>query len=343
MDLLRKPYMSTFKREVVLESVRYYRTIFDWDFVIEEKDYERGHEGLDARPRWTSPSRTRRRWTCASSGRRRPSSSRSPVTARASASPSGTSRRPSTQGAREVPAVSPRVLRRPRSGVRGDRRSLRLRQVHHPQHDRRPRAPSSGGRSWWTASRSAARRRRQVGYVFQKDTVFPWRTVERNIALGLEYRGVPAAERARRVEEAIALAGLQGFEDAFPPRSPAACASGSRSCARWWSDPEILLMDEPFGALDTHTKLNLHAELLAPLGGPAADRGLRHPRPLRGHHPGRPHRGDDATAGARSSSIYDVKLPRPRDVIRIRESDGVPARVRRDLARPRRGIPGATP
>ncbi|HEX7213345.1 MAG TPA: ATP-binding cassette domain-containing protein, partial [Methylomirabilota bacterium] len=45
-----------------------------------------------------------------------------------------------------------------------------------------------------------------VGYVFQKDTVFPWRTVERNIALGLEYRNVPAAERAARVREAIALA-----------------------------------------------------------------------------------------------------------------------------------------
>ena len=42
MDLLHKPYMDTFKREVVLESVRYYRTIFDWDFLIEEKDYERG-------------------------------------------------------------------------------------------------------------------------------------------------------------------------------------------------------------------------------------------------------------------------------------------------------------
>src|SRR5581483_8845239 len=56
----------------------------------------------------------------------------------------------------------------------------------------------------------------QVGYVFQKDTVFPWRTVRRNIGLGLEYRGVPAAERERRVREAIRLVGLEGFEDAFP-------------------------------------------------------------------------------------------------------------------------------
>src|SRR5919197_372188 len=49
-----------------------------------------------------------------------------------------------------------------------------------------------------------------VGYVFQKDTVFPWRTVARNVALGLEYRGVPAAERARRVQAAIRMAGLGG-------------------------------------------------------------------------------------------------------------------------------------
>src|SRR5688572_31377210 len=102
----------------------------------------------------------------------------------------------------------------------------------------------------------------KVGYVFQKDTVFPWRTVERNIALGLEYRGIGAPERAARVKEAIALAGLEGFEDAFP----ATLSGGMRQRVALMRslvvDPEILLMDEPFGALDTHTKLGLHTELL---------------------------------------------------------------------------------
>ena len=158
-----------------------------------------------------------------------------------------------------------------------------------------------------------------VGYVFQKDTVFPWRTVERNIALGLEYRGVPAAMRATRVREAIALAGLEGFEDAFP----ATLSGGMRQRVALMRslivDPEILLMDEPFGALDTHTKLGLHAELLSLWEAKhqtvvfvthdlseaitLADRIVVMTR-----RPGR------------IKLVYDVLLARPRDVIAIRES-----------------------
>ncbi len=160
----------------------------------------------------------------------------------------------------------------------------------------------------------------RVGYVFQKDTVFPWRTVERNIALGLEYHGVPPAERAARIREAIKLAGLEGFEDAFP----ATLSGGMRQRVALMRslivDPEVLLMDEPFGALDTHTKLNLHAELLSLWEAKhqtvvfvthdlseaitLADRIVVMTR-----RPGR------------VKLIYDVKLPRPRDVIKLRESE----------------------
>src|SRR5882757_4243879 len=103
---------------------------------------------------------------------------------------------------------------------------------------------------------------RQVGYVFQKDTLFPWRTVEDNIGYALELAGVPAAERRPRVEQAIHQAGLDGFARFYP----ASLSGGMRQRVSLMrtliSQPEILLMDEPFGALDTHTKLDMHSVLL---------------------------------------------------------------------------------
>jgi NitT/TauT family transport system ATP-binding protein len=177
----------------------------------------------------------------------------------------------------------------------------------------------SGGEILVDGERVGPRAARQVGYVFQKDTVFLWRTVAQNIALGLQYRGVATAEIRSRVTEAVTLAGLEGFEDAFP----ATLSGGMRQRVALMRslvvNPEILLMDEPFGALDTHTKLNLHAELLSLWGArqqtvvfvthdlseaiTLADRIVVMTR-----RPGR------------VKLIYDVKLPRPRDVIGLRET-----------------------
>jgi len=103
---------------------------------------------------------------------------------------------------------------------------------------------------------------RNVGYVFQKDTLFPWRTVEDNIGYALELAGVPASERKTRVTEAIRQAGLAGFDRFYP----ASLSGGMRQRVSLMrtliARPEILLMDEPFGALDTHTKLDMHSVLL---------------------------------------------------------------------------------
>ncbi|HXJ78382.1 MAG TPA: ABC transporter ATP-binding protein [Candidatus Methylomirabilis sp.] len=179
--------------------------------------------------------------------------------------------------------------------------------------------PSSSGEILVDGQRVGATPPARAGYVFQKDTVFPWRTVERNIALGLEYRRVPAAQRAARVREAIALAGLEGFEQAFP----ATLSGGMRQRVALMRsivvDPEVLLMDEPFGALDTHTKLGLHRELLSLWEAKhqtvvfvthdlseaitLADRIVVMTR-----RPGR------------IKLVFDVALPRPRDAIRLRES-----------------------
>lgn len=179
---------------------------------------------------------------------------------------------------------------------------------------------SSSGQILVDGQQVAGRPAPQIGYVFQKDTIFPWRTVERNISLGLEYRGIPTAERARRVSEAIKLAGLDGFADAFPAMLSGGMRQRVALMRSLIVEPEILLMDEPFGALDTHTKLNLHAELLSLWEAKhqtvvfvthdlseaitLADRVVVMTR-----RPGR------------IKLIYEVKLPRPRDVIKIRESE----------------------
>jgi NitT/TauT family transport system ATP-binding protein len=101
-----------------------------------------------------------------------------------------------------------------------------------------------------------------VGYVFQRDTLFPWRTVADNIGYGLQLAGVGDAERKERVATCLAQAGLLGFGDAYP----SALSGGMRQRAALMRtlvvEPQILLMDEPFGALDTHTKIDMHEVLL---------------------------------------------------------------------------------
>jgi NitT/TauT family transport system ATP-binding protein len=103
---------------------------------------------------------------------------------------------------------------------------------------------------------------RKVGYVFQRDTVFPWRTVEANIGYGLEIAGMAKADRAAKVERAIELAGLAGFGKNFPRMLSGGMRQRVALMRTLIMEPEVLLMDEPFGALDTHTKLEMHKTLL---------------------------------------------------------------------------------
>ena len=103
---------------------------------------------------------------------------------------------------------------------------------------------------------------RKVGYVFQRDTVFPWRTVEANIGYGLEIAGVRRDERAARVARAIEVSGLDGFGKSFPRMLSGGMRQRVALMRTLIMEPEILLMDEPFGALDTHTKLEMHKTLL---------------------------------------------------------------------------------
>jgi NitT/TauT family transport system ATP-binding protein len=101
-----------------------------------------------------------------------------------------------------------------------------------------------------------------VGYVFQRDTTYPWRTVAQNVGYGLELAGMRSAERKELVDEALAVAGLLEFRNHFPLTLSGGMRQRVSLMRTLVTKPQILLMDEPFGALDTHTKLEMHRFLL---------------------------------------------------------------------------------
>ncbi len=103
---------------------------------------------------------------------------------------------------------------------------------------------------------------RRVGYTFQQSTLLPWRTVRQNVALGLELRGVSPEERAERVMRIIEQVGLSQFVDAYPHQLSGGMAKRAEIARVLAIDPDILLMDEPFGALDAQTKIVMQDHLL---------------------------------------------------------------------------------
>jgi NitT/TauT family transport system ATP-binding protein len=103
---------------------------------------------------------------------------------------------------------------------------------------------------------------RRVGYTFQQSTLLPWRSVRDNVGLGLELRGVSAAERKDRVAQIIDQVGLAQFADAHPHQLSGGMAKRAEIARVLAIDPDILLMDEPFGALDAQTKIVMQDHLL---------------------------------------------------------------------------------
>jgi NitT/TauT family transport system ATP-binding protein len=101
-----------------------------------------------------------------------------------------------------------------------------------------------------------------VGYITQKNFCLPWRTVEANVRLPLEFRGVPKAEMATLVQRAISQVGLGGFEKAFPRQLSGGMLQRVMIARTLAYEPHTYLMDEPFGSLDAQLRLRMHAELL---------------------------------------------------------------------------------
>ncbi len=102
----------------------------------------------------------------------------------------------------------------------------------------------------------------KVAMVFQEYTLFPWRTVLGNVEVGLEFKGVSKHERRSKALEKIKLVGLQGFEARYPHELSGGMKQRVAIARALTIDPEILLMDEPFGALDEQTRLVLGEELM---------------------------------------------------------------------------------
>jgi NitT/TauT family transport system ATP-binding protein len=100
------------------------------------------------------------------------------------------------------------------------------------------------------------------GIVFQHFALFPWKTVMQNVLYGLEKQGLPREERLRRARDHIDLVGLSGFEDSYPSQLSGGMKQRAAIARTLAIDPRVLLMDEPFGALDAQTRSLMQGELL---------------------------------------------------------------------------------
>jgi len=101
-----------------------------------------------------------------------------------------------------------------------------------------------------------------IGIIFQQESIFPWRTTIENIEFGLQMQGVPKEERRRKADKMIELVGLHGFEHRYPGELSGGMKQRVAIARALVMEPEILLMDEPFGALDEQTRIILGEELL---------------------------------------------------------------------------------
>lgn len=159
---------------------------------------------------------------------------------------------------------------------------------------------------------------RRAAYMFQQDALLPWKSVFDNIVLGLVFAGRARAEAERLGREWIERVGLSGFEGYFPYQLSGGMRKRVAMAQSWIVGPDILLMDEPFSALDIHTRQRMESELLQLWSGSAktvifVTHDLEEAIAL----------SDEVvvlSAGPASTVVgrYPVDLSRPRDLIDIR-------------------------
>jgi len=181
--------------------------------------------------------------------------------------------------------------------------------------------------------RAVAEVNTDVGYITQDDNLLPWRTLQENVEVALEFRGVPADERRPQALKYIEMVGLSGFEHHYPHELSGGMRKRTALVRTLIYEPSVILMDEPFGPLDAQTRVILQDELLRLWEGTGktivfVTHDLVEAIAL----------SDEIVLFSRApgtiKQVYQVPLPRPRDVFHIHADPNFPAfydRLWRDL------------
>ena len=157
----------------------------------------------------------------------------------------------------------------------------------------------------------------RIGFVFQQDAVFPWKSVLENVASGPVFRGTPRREALAKARDWVARVGLAGFEGHYPHQLSGGMRKRVALAQTFINEPEILLMDEPFSALDVQTRVLMQDELLGLWASSGASvvfvtHDLEEAIALSD-------RVFVLTSGpATVKAVYDIDLPRPRVTSEIR-------------------------
>lgn len=163
-----------------------------------------------------------------------------------------------------------------------------------------------------------------VGYITQDDNLLPWRTLEENVEVALEFRGVPARQRRERAATYVGMVGLRGFERHYPHELSGGMRKRAALIRTLIYEPSVVLMDEPFGPLDAQTRVILQDELLRLWQGSGktivfVTHDLVEAIAL----------SDEIALFSRApgtiKGIYRVPLARPRDVFRVHADPNFPA------------------